>query len=100
MACLGGIAANIRSKNAGPFCVTLDVFFKSREDFRAYADHLSSEVVADLCKIDPAQINRFELPALKAVKFSFPRSGLQGARLDRDMHGAQLAVLIKEADLN
>ena len=94
------IAAKVRSKNAGPFLVTLDVFFKSSTDFTAYSGCLTSRAVADLCKIDQSQVRRFELPELKVVKFSFPRSVVQGSRLDRDMHGAQLAVLVKEACLD
>ena len=100
MARLGDIAAKVRSKNAGPFLVTLDVFFRSGEDFKAYAGHMTSKKVARIYKIDQSQIRRFELPELMAVKFSFPRSVVQGARPDRDMHGAQLAVLLKEAHLN
>jgi hypothetical protein len=32
-------------------------------------------------------------------EFSFPRPVVQGARTDRDMHGAQWAVLLAELDL-
>ena len=33
------------------------------------------------------------------LKFSVPRPHVQGSRLDRDMHGAQWALLIEEIDL-
>ncbi len=99
MARLGDVAAKVRSKNAGPFTVTLDVFFNSIEDYEEYAGRLSCESLAELYRLDPADIHRFELPDLMAIKFSIPRSVVQGGRLDRDMHGAQLAILCEEVDL-
>ena len=44
-------------------------------------------------------MRRFELPDLHVLKFSFPRPVRQGSRLDRDMHAAQLAVLLEELDI-
>ena len=33
------------------------------------------------------------------IKFSFIRPVVQGSRFDRDMHGAQLGVLLAEMDI-
>ena len=39
-------------------------------------------------------VKRFDIADLNAIKFSFRRPVVQGARTDRDMHGAQWAILL------
>ena len=46
--------------------------------------------------INEQHLKRFEIDDLNVVKFSFPRKIIQGDVFDRDMHGAQLAVLLSE----
>jgi hypothetical protein len=46
--------------------------------------------------ISEQQLKRFEIDDLNVIKFSFPRKIIQGDIFDRDMHGAQLAVLLSE----
>jgi len=38
---VGGLADLVRSKNAGPFWQTIDVFFADDETYRAVADNAS-----------------------------------------------------------
>ncbi len=99
MAELGDKVAKIRSKNAGPFWVTIDIFCGTADRFDWVRDALSSDRVAALYAIDPAALKRFEIPTLNAVKFSFPRQVPQGAPDDRDQHGAQYAVLLQELEI-
>ena len=91
---LGELAGQIRSKNAGPFWVTLDVFFASEPDYlRAVGSGaLSGETVAALYRVDPATVKYFELPAIRAVKISFPRPVTAGSFEDRDLHAGQQHV--------
>ena len=49
--------------------------------------------------ISEKDLKRFEIDSLNVIKFSFPRKIIQGDILDRDMHGAQLAVLLFEMKL-
>ena len=42
------------------------------------------------------KLQGFEIDDLNVIKFSFPRNIIQGDIFDRDMHGAQLAVLLSE----
>ena len=100
MAELGRIAAKIRSKNAGPFWVTFDIFCRNRADFDRVAKGLSSDRVAALFKIDPDTMKRFDIEDLNVVKFSLPRPQIQGTRGDLDMHGAAWAVLLEELEIN
>lgn len=96
MACLGEIAVTIRSKNAGPFAVTIDLFFDSEAAYIQVREFLDASRFANIYRIDPSLVSRFELPELLALKFSFARQNIQGSRQDRDMHGGQQAALLRE----
>ncbi len=100
MAEIGQIVDKVRSKNAGPFWVTIDIFCGSPEAFRRVSEGVSTERVAGLFRTDPAGMKRFDIPALNVVKFSLPRPQVQGTRFDRDMHGAAWAALVAEMDVN
>ena len=56
---------------------------------------LSVERVADHLQLKPSHLKRFEMPTLNVLKLSFPRPHPQGSLRDRDMHGAQLALLLE-----
>jgi hypothetical protein len=90
MAALKDLARVVRSKNAGPTQLTLDIFFK---DAAAYAlacrsAALHSGAVAHLYGVDAAQVQRYLLPELSAIKFSLPRR-CAGGPGDGDLYGAQ-----------
>jgi hypothetical protein len=91
---LGDIAAVVRSKNAGPFWITLDVFFRTNEDFDRVRDSgvLTAEKIGELYGVDPAVVKRFDLPEIKAMKFSMPRAVVAGSFEDRDLHAGQQHV--------
>ena len=100
MARLGQVAEKLRSKNAGPFWLTIDIFCGDRAAFSRVCDGLSTERIAAAFKADPATIKRFEIASLNVVKFSLPRPEIQGSVADRDMHGASWAALLAELELN
>ncbi|MDN5787685.1 DUF4387 family protein [Pseudorhodobacter sp.] len=93
------IAHKIRSKNAGPFWVTVDVFCGTPAAYTRLTTDLTTETVAALYHQPSQSLKRFEIPDLHVIKFSFPRPVVQGNRKDRDMHGAQWATLLAELDL-
>ncbi|MFO6466226.1 DUF4387 family protein [Jannaschia sp. KMU-145] len=82
-----GDLARVRSKNAGPFWITIDIFCDAATYDRVAA--LPTETFA--ARLGGAEIKRFDLPALHVVKLSLPRPAVQGSARDRDMHGAALA---------
>ena len=100
MASLGEIVEKVRSKNAGPFWLTIDIFCGSAEAFQRVSQGVSTDRVAKLFQTDAAEMKRFDIPSLNVVKFSMPRPAVQGTRQDRDMHGASYAALVAEMDLN
>ncbi len=89
----------VRSKNAGPFRVSVDVFCGSAGVFSTLRKALRTETVAGVFGVLPGDIKRFEIESLNVIKFSFPRRVPQGSRDDRDMHGAQYGHLLAEIDL-
>ena len=93
---LAVVADKVRSKNAGPFWLTIDIFCGSAEAYEQVSKALSTEGVASLFQIAPATLKRFDLADLHVVKFSLPRPCVQGTAADRDMHGASFANLLAE----
>ncbi len=88
---LAELASVIRSKNAGPLCVTLDLFFPNFESFQraAQSDALQVSSIASLYDLLSPQIKRFDLPEIFAIKLSMPRSVCAGHPGDGDLYGAQ-----------
>ena len=99
MSTLGKKVSRIRSKNAGPFWITIDIFCGSREAFKEVQHGLDNIQISQLFQIPGQTLKRFEIESLNVIKFSFPRKVIQGDIHDRDMHGAQLAVLLSELQL-
>lgn len=96
---LADIAVKIRSKNAGPFWLTVDVFCGSVDVFDRVSAGLDSETVAGLFQIQNRDLKRFDIADLNVVKFSLPRPHIQGVQADRDMHGASFANLLAELEV-
>ena len=81
MKTLSEITKNIRSKNAGPFWVTVDLFFKDKDSFFYTCKNISNEEVSNILKIKRNHLKRFDIENLKVIKFSFPRKNIQGLSL-------------------
>jgi hypothetical protein len=88
---LGDVAELVRSKNAGPFWMTIDVFFAEDADYVRVdrSGALTEEAVARLYQVDPAGVAIYRLPAIRVIKVSFPRPVTQGSFADRDLHAGQ-----------
>lgn len=93
---LGDLVLKVRSKNAGPFWATIDIFCDRPEVFERLVASLKTEDVARLYQVPAAELKRFDIPDLRVIKFSLPRPIIQGSAADRDMHGAQYAALLEE----
>ena len=87
----------IRSKDAGPFMLTLDLFFVDAATRHAFvsAGVFTADRIGDLYGVDPAQVQIFELADIDAMKISFPRLVPSGEFGDTDITGGQqYAVLV------
>lgn len=85
------LAHVIRSKNAGPTQLTIDLFFHDMPAYEraARSTALMPESVALLYGKLPAQVQRYLLPAILAIKFALPRAICAGDPGDGDVYGAQ-----------
>lgn len=81
----------VRSKNAGPFMLTIDIIFPTDDVYRKVlkSGALEADGVAKLLNIPVNVIKRYELPLARAIKFSYPRSVPCGDFLDEDLYGCQ-----------
>lgn len=96
---LRNIAKVVRSKNAGPFEITLDIVFKTREDFEAVRKSgvITRELVSELYNVPTQAIITFGFFELvNAVKITLPRPRVQGGIGETDMHAAQQHVPLQE----
>lgn len=84
-------AALIRSKNAGPFVLSIDVVFRSRRDLDEVIalDVLNVEVIAALYGLAPTDVAVHVYTAGLAIKITMPRQAPSGSPADADMYGAQ-----------
>lgn len=101
MTTLKDVTRYVRSKNAGPYWVTIDVFFKDRAGFDEYrnAGVLSAESIARVYDVPVDLVKRFEVPSLAMIKLSYPRKASQGGVVERDMHAGQSYVRLYDFDL-
>jgi hypothetical protein len=85
------IARVIRSKNAGPTTLTVDLMFNDAEGFhRALAaPSLKAEAVALLYGLEPSQVEVIAYPPAVAIKIVMDRKIVAGDPGDRDVYGAQ-----------
>ena len=88
------VCRHIRTKQAGPFWITCDVFFDDDESFRRYCNSqaLSADTFAEVFGVDAALVKHIPVPNLQMVKVSFPRPTPQGGMVERDMHAGQQYV--------
>lgn len=91
MAQLWELAKLIRSKNAGPFELTFDILFDTRENFERVrrSGLLSPERFARDYRVPPERVKHFVHEAALAFKISIPRIAFSGDVDDTDVFGGQ-----------
>lgn len=102
MAKLRDVSRHIRSKQAGPFWVTIDIWFDGQTSFDRYKDSagLSPGVFADLFGTDAGLVKKISVPELNLIKVSYPRATPQGGVIERDMHSGQQYVRLLDVELD
>jgi hypothetical protein len=82
----------IRSKNSGPYELTLDIMFTERRYFDLFRDKgiVSKELVCRLYGVEPSEIlGIVYFEPSNAVKVTLRRRVASGAPGDTDIYGAQ-----------
>lgn len=88
---LRDVAKLIRSKNAGPFVLTLDIVLADRGTYERLeaAETITPEVIAGLYGVDVADVHVIPYAPGQAIKISFPRPIPSGDLNDYDVMGGQ-----------
>jgi len=85
------LAKVLRSKNAGPLYLTLDIMFDEKEAYQRVtkSGKLSKKLIAKLYRVDEESISIIDYPAASSIKITIPRRVVSGDIGDRDVYGAQ-----------
>ncbi|MEE2522443.1 DUF4387 domain-containing protein [Pseudarthrobacter sp. J75] len=101
MATLGSLARLIRSKNAGPWMLTIDIMLPDRSTFQRVvnAQVLDKALIGRLFGISPEDAEIYHYAPANAIKVSFPRDVPNGHPLDRDLFGGQQFAALVDLDI-
>jgi len=86
------IAEVIRSKNAGPYELTLDILIRERSVYERFRERklITAEAIAALYRVPPERIlSVIYFDPAKAVKITMLRRCPSGAPGETDVYGAQ-----------
>lgn len=88
---LSELARVVRSKNAGPRRLTLDVMFDTDAEYQRVAQSpaLSAETIGRLYGVAPGAVTIIPYPAGRAIKIVMARRIMAGDPGDQDVYGAQ-----------
>jgi hypothetical protein len=85
------LARIIRSKNAGPTQLTIDIMFDDQATFDTarMSPNLTAHEIARRYKISHTDVEIIAYPPANALKIVLARSIIAGTPGDRDVYGAQ-----------
>ena len=98
---LSDIARVIRSKNAGPRRLTLDLMFDTDADYRRVTQSpaLDRERIATLYDLPADDVTVIPYPVGRAIKIVLTRPIMAGDPGDRDVYGAQQHAPLLEVEI-
>jgi hypothetical protein len=104
MSKLGELAQVLRSKNAGPFLVTVDIMFDRKETFQRVLDSgaVTASTIAPRYGLSADDVRVVSYDRAKAIKITLPRlwgSRGAGSAGDRDVYGAQQHAPLLNIDI-
>lgn len=101
MPAIKNFASVCRSKNAGPFMVTLDIVFETDDiyDRVIQTNVLNPERFAQLYKVPLEQVQFTPYRAARAFKITLPRVISSGDVGDTDVYGAQQHAPMLDIDI-
>lgn len=88
---LSEISRVVRSKNAGPLTLSVDILFDTEADYliASGSRRLAPAALADLLDRPEGDIRVIHDPRARAIKVAFPRAVVAGGFGDVDVYGAQ-----------
>ncbi|MBW1962615.1 MAG: DUF4387 domain-containing protein, partial [Deltaproteobacteria bacterium] len=99
---LGNFAKVIRSKNAGPFTLTIDLLFSSLQTFETVKESgcINKGIISKLYHVAEDKIQIIFYPPGQAIKITMPRRVASGSIEDTDVYGAQHHSLLLDIDVS
>lgn len=91
MARLAELATLIRSKNAGPFTLTIDIMFDDRATYDRVirSGAVNRARIGSIYNLREEDVNIFSYAPAYAIKVTFPRPVTSGDLADGDVLGGQ-----------
>jgi hypothetical protein len=91
----------VRSKNAGSFWLTFDIFLKNKEDYDKLVamNVITPELISRIYGTPADQVQIFLCDNINIVKISNPRPVTHGGRKDKDIHSGQQAVFLANVEI-
>ena len=85
------LALVCRSKNAGPFQVTIDLMFEDADVYRKVVESpaFTAEKIGALYHVDPSRVAVKTFDRILTVKVVLPRRTASGSLGDTDVYGSQ-----------
>ena len=85
------LAKVLRSKNAGPLYLTLDIMFDEQQAYERVkkSGALSKKLISRLYHTGEENISIIDYPAARSIKITMPRKVISGSIGDTDIYGAQ-----------
>jgi hypothetical protein len=101
MAKLRHLAKLIRSKNAGPFVLTIDVMFPDAATYEHVigSGAISKALITDLYRVDADEVQVFHYAPAHSIKISFPRPVPSGDPADTDLFGGQQYAALADIEI-
>lgn len=101
MAKLKELAEYVRSENAGPFWVTIDIFCSDKDSYTKIKNspNISVKTVSELYGVDVDAVKRFDDDKINVIKLSFPRPLPSGHKYENDMHAGQQYIFLAETEV-
>jgi hypothetical protein len=91
----------VRSKNAGPFLMCLDIIFSDEKRYLTLkrANIITTDLIARLCGVSQNEVMLTCYDAGYSIKATIPRTIAQGDIGDNDLYGCQQGFPLYEIDV-
>lgn len=98
---LSEVVRALRSKNAGPVTLVIDVLFRDAECYGRYADSpsFSIQALSRVLGVEPKWISVSKAPQAWGLKITLPRPIVSASVGDPDVYGCQYYVALADFEL-
>ena len=92
----------LRSKNAGPLTLTIDVMFENEDNYERVikSGALNKQDISNFYDIAEKDVQIIEYKIVNTIKVTFPRKVVSGSIMDTDVYGCQLHRPIADIEIN